>query len=50
MEGIADRYGVPLVTVPWVAESPTTIDGLGRLLDDVEGLDAFLWTAPLHHH
>ena len=42
MEGIADRYGVPLITVPWVAESPTTVDGLGRFLDDVNGLDALL--------
>ncbi|MEA2023663.1 MAG: ArsA-related P-loop ATPase [Actinomycetota bacterium] len=40
MEGIADRYGVPLITVPWVADSPTTVDALGRLLDGVEGLDA----------
>jgi anion-transporting ArsA/GET3 family ATPase len=42
MEGIADRYGVPLITVPWVAESPTTIDGLEALIADVDGLDALL--------
>ncbi|MEA3501477.1 MAG: ArsA-related P-loop ATPase [Actinomycetota bacterium] len=42
MVGIADRYGVPLVTVPWVAESPTTVDGLSQLLDGVETLDSIL--------
>lgn len=42
MEGIADRYGVPLITVPWVADSPTTVDGLGRLLADVDGLDGLI--------
>jgi hypothetical protein len=42
MEGIAGRYGVPLVTVPWVAESPTTVGGLKSLIADVEGLDTLI--------
>jgi len=42
MEGLADRYGVPLLTVPWVAEPPITVENLASLLDDVEGLDALL--------
>ena len=39
MEGLAGRYGVPLLTVPWVAEPPITVDNLSLLLDDVAGLD-----------
>jgi hypothetical protein len=42
MEGIADRYGVPLITIPWVADSPTTVGSLEQLLDDVDDLDALL--------
>jgi anion-transporting ArsA/GET3 family ATPase len=42
MEGLAGRYGVPLLTVPWVAEPPITVKNLSALLDDVEDLDTFL--------
>jgi anion-transporting ArsA/GET3 family ATPase len=42
MEGLAGRYGVPLLTVPWVAEPPITVENLSALLDDVEHLDTFL--------
>jgi anion-transporting ArsA/GET3 family ATPase len=42
MEGIAGRYGVPLITVPWVAEPPTAVENLTQLLDGVAGLDELL--------
>lgn len=41
MEGIAGRYGVPLLTVPWVSEPPIAIESLTWLLDGVDGLDSF---------
>ena len=34
MEGLADRYGVPLIPVPWVAEPPTDATRLQLLLQD----------------
>ena len=40
MEGLADRYRVPLVPVPWLAEPPTDAKALEALLADVE-LPAF---------
>ena len=42
MEGLAGRYGVPLLTIPWVAEPPITVENLSTLLDDVEYLDRLL--------
>lgn len=36
MEGLADRYGVPLIPVPWVAEPPTDAENLERLLRDID--------------
>ncbi|MEN8112905.1 MAG: ArsA family ATPase [Actinomycetota bacterium] len=39
LEGLAGRYGVPLLTVPWVAEPPTSVESLSWLLDDVSDLD-----------
>ena len=36
MEGLADRYGVPLVPVPWVADPPTDAKGLEALLKGVD--------------
>jgi len=42
MEGLAGRYGVPLLTVPWVAEPPITVENLSILLDNVQGLDSLL--------
>jgi len=40
MEGLAGRFGVPLVSVPWRAEPPTTVDELGAMIDAASGLDA----------
>jgi anion-transporting ArsA/GET3 family ATPase len=42
LEGLAGRYGVPLLTVPWVAEPPTSVESLSWLLDDVANLDAVI--------
>ncbi len=36
MEGLAERYGVPLIPVPWMAVPPTDAKGLRTLLEDVE--------------
>jgi len=36
MEGLADRYQAPLVSVPWMAEPPTDAKSLEELLADVE--------------
>ena len=36
MEGLADRYGVPLIPVPWVAEPPTDATSLRALLEGIE--------------
>ena len=36
MEGLAGRYRVPLVAVPWMADPPTDAAALDRLLDGVE--------------
>ena len=36
MEGLADRYGVPLIAVPWVAQPPTDAKTLQALLQDVD--------------
>ena len=41
MEGIAGRYGVPLLTVPWVSDPPIAVESLTWLLDGVDGLDSF---------
>jgi anion-transporting ArsA/GET3 family ATPase len=41
MEGLADRYAVPLVAVPWMPVPPTDADGLRRLLADVDV--SWLW-------
>ena len=42
MEGIAQRYGVPLLTVPWVSEPPTAVESLTWMLDGVDGLDTLI--------
>jgi len=42
MEGIAERYGVPLLTVPWISEPPTAVESLTWMLDGIEGLDSLL--------
>ncbi|MEN8233540.1 MAG: ArsA family ATPase [Actinomycetota bacterium] len=42
MESLAGRYGVPLFAVPWVAEPPTSVESLSRLLNDVQGLDELI--------
>ncbi len=44
MEGLADRYHVPLVAVPWVADPPTDAPSLQALLDGVD-LKELLYTA-----
>jgi arsenite-transporting ATPase len=36
MVGLADRYGVPLISVPWLAESPTDAAALDALLEGVD--------------
>lgn len=36
MVGLADRYRVPLISVPWMAEPPTDAAALEALLADVE--------------
>ncbi len=36
MEGMADRYGVPLIPVPWMTDPPTDAEGLSALLDGVD--------------
>lgn len=36
MEGMADRYGVPLIPVPWLAEPPADAKALDALLEDVD--------------
>lgn len=36
MEGLADRYAVPLVRVPWMPVPPTDPAGLRALLDEVD--------------
>jgi hypothetical protein len=42
MEGIAGRYGLPLLTVPWMAEPPMAVENLTLLLNEVAGLDDLL--------
>ena len=42
MEGIAGRYGLPLLTVPWMAEPPMAVENLALLLNEVTGLDDLL--------
>ncbi len=41
MDGLADRYDVPLIPVPWVPEPPTDATALDSLLEGVD-LDAVL--------
>ncbi len=41
MDGLADRYGVPLIQVPWVPEPPTDAKALDELLEGVD-LDSVL--------
>ena len=36
MEGLADRYAVPLIPVPWVAKPPTDSRSLQSLLKEVD--------------
>lgn len=36
---IAGRYGITAATVPWVVESPTSVDRLADLIGRAEGLD-----------
>ena len=42
MEGIAGRYGLPLLTVPWMPEPPMAVENLTWLLNEVAGLDDLL--------
>ena len=42
MEGIAERYGVPLLTVPWMSEPPTAVESLAGMLDGIDGLDPLM--------
>ncbi len=42
MEGIAERYGVPLLTVPWMSEPPTAVESLTGMLDGIDGLDPLM--------
>ena len=39
IEELAGRYGVIPVTIPWLPEAPTSIDGLAGLLGLASGLD-----------
>jgi anion-transporting ArsA/GET3 family ATPase len=41
MVGLADRYGVPLIAVPWMPEPPTDAESLSALLEGVD-LDSVL--------
>lgn len=41
MVGLADRYGVPLIAVPWMPEPPTDAETLSALLEGVD-LDSVL--------
>jgi hypothetical protein len=36
MVGLADRYGVPLIAVPWMAEPPMDAESLRSLLENVD--------------
>jgi hypothetical protein len=36
MVGLADRYGVPLIAVPWMPEPPTDAESLRSLLENVD--------------
>jgi anion-transporting ArsA/GET3 family ATPase len=36
MEGLAERYEVPLIPVPWMAEPPTDAAALAAMLEDVD--------------
>lgn len=38
-EAVAGRFGVALMTVPWLVEAPTTVPALHRLLDGADGID-----------
>jgi hypothetical protein len=41
MVGLADRYGVPLIAVPWMPDPPTDAESLSALLEGVD-LDSVL--------
>jgi hypothetical protein len=40
MEGLAGRFGVPLIAVPWMATAPTTVDELRSMIEGTSGLAA----------
>jgi hypothetical protein len=40
MEGLAGRFGVPLIAVPWMATAPTTVDELRSMIEGTSGLTA----------